>query len=89
MKAADVVVVEAVAFGHGNLRNLEAVEQAVRSGVPVVLVETEAIDERDFTGGKAGHSYDRVRKKARIITSRGALMDTVAELLGEETDGGE
>ncbi len=89
MKSADVVVVEAVAFGHGNLRNLEAVEQADRSGVPVVLVETEAIDERDFTGGKAGDSYGRVRKQAKIVASRGALLDTVAGLLGEDTDGSE
>jgi len=87
MKAADVVIVEAVAFGHGNLRNLEAVEQAAEAGVPVVLIDTEAIDERDFTGGKAERRYGRISRRARVVVSQGALLDTVAGLLGEGTDG--
>jgi len=51
--AADMVVVTSVPFGSGNLRNLEAAKEVLKSGVSVYVIDHVPIERRDFTNGKA------------------------------------
>ncbi len=48
----EAIVVAPVAFGHGNLANLQAVVEAQRTGKQVLLADCNW-QERDFTGGQA------------------------------------
>lgn len=51
MRGADALVVGPVPWGPGNVRILEAVEQALEAGRPVFLVDPRP--ERDFSGHRA------------------------------------
>jgi iron complex transport system ATP-binding protein len=50
---ASMVVLTAVPFGFGNLRNLEAALEAAKRGIPTYVIDEVPIESRDFTGGKA------------------------------------
>jgi iron complex transport system ATP-binding protein len=55
--AADVVVVCAIPFGHGNLANLEVAKAALLAGRKVLLTANPPIETRDFTDGQATRLY--------------------------------
>jgi iron complex transport system ATP-binding protein len=57
---AEAIVVAPVAFGHGNLANLQAVEEAQREGKRVLLADCNW-QERDFTGGQATDVIERLK----------------------------
>lgn len=56
MLAADVTVLSNLYYGHQNLDNLEAAFVAKK----VIIIEDTAIEERDFTGGKATKLYRKL-----------------------------
>lgn len=62
---ADCCIVSNVAFGWGNLRNLEAASVAQR----LMLVEDVPISERDFTDNQATEIYNALRNNAQCIQS--------------------
>lgn len=66
MTRADAVVVADIPFGHGNLENLRAVCEAARTGIPVILIETRSMEERDYTGGAALDLYSGLLRTACI-----------------------
>lgn len=53
MGRADLVVIPPIAFGPGNLPNLEAVRQAAGQGKAVFILEPDSTPGRDYTGGRA------------------------------------
>jgi iron complex transport system ATP-binding protein len=53
VKNANFVVLTAVPFGLGNLKNIEAAIEAAKCGIPTYVVDDCPIEERDFTSGKA------------------------------------
>ncbi|MDW8104483.1 MAG: ATP-binding cassette domain-containing protein [Armatimonadota bacterium] len=57
---AEAIVVVPVAFGYGNLANLQAVEEAQRQGKRVLLAGCNW-RERDFTGGRAVEIVERLK----------------------------
>jgi iron complex transport system ATP-binding protein len=73
-RAADVVVVCSIPFGHGNSANLEAAKAALLAGRKVLLAANPPIEARDFTGGEASRIY-------RDLISLGART---AEICGPE-----
>jgi iron complex transport system ATP-binding protein len=75
---ADVVVVCDPPFGPGNVRNLELVLEAQGAGMPVVLLETSPIADRDFTGGRATDLWGRLRRDSRVTATP---SDAVAAVL--------
>jgi iron complex transport system ATP-binding protein len=52
-RAADAVIVTAIPYGRGNLRNLEAAVKARGVGRRVLLIDDPPITGRDFTDGEA------------------------------------
>jgi iron complex transport system ATP-binding protein len=69
VEAAHLVVVCDAPFGPGNVENLRLAQAAVDAGVEVVLVERIPIRERDFTDGEATALWERLRERARIVSS--------------------
>lgn len=67
IKAAQVVVVPSIPFGLGNLRNLEAVEEAMGPGINVVLLEETPVAARDYCGGKAQFLYESIKDKGAMV----------------------
>jgi len=73
---ANCCVVADLPFGHGNLRNLEAVAAARR----LLLIDDTPIDQRDFTDGKATALYGELVKWAQTATSE-HVVATLKEIL--------
>ncbi len=82
IKGADACVMAGIPFGHGNLKNLEAVCLAWEWGKPVLLIEEQQIEERDFTGGRASLIYEELKKKGAVVLQGTAgIQHALAELL--------
>jgi iron complex transport system ATP-binding protein len=64
---AKAVVVSDVAFGHGNLKNLEIAKVALRNRKLVVLVEETPIQQRDFTNGRAHRLFEELKSEGAIV----------------------
>jgi iron complex transport system ATP-binding protein len=71
----NVLVIAPIQFGEGNLRNLEAAENALEKGIPTIILEDGPIEERDFTKGKATKYLTKL-KNSGAITVQG-----ISELL--------
>jgi len=68
IQKADACLVACIPFGHGNIKNLEAVAFALEKGKPVFLMEENKNDlaSRDYTQGKAEKLYqDLIKRGAR------------------------
>ncbi|GIV20995.1 MAG: ABC transporter [Armatimonadota bacterium] len=65
----EAILVAPVAFGYGNLANLQAVEEAQRAGKRVLLADCNW-QERDFTGGQALEMIERLKANgAQVVAS--------------------
>jgi len=64
---ASAVVLTAVPFGYGNLRNLEAAKEALERGIPTFVIEQVPIEQRDFTKGKAKKHLMELKSKGAIF----------------------
>lgn len=82
IRRARAVVLSPVCFGQGNLKNLEALDYALKLGIPVYLLDEVPIEERDHTGGKASSIYKKLKSKgARTIDDVDRLVSELKELL--------
>jgi iron complex transport system ATP-binding protein len=78
---AAAVLVTAVPFGPGNLRNLDVAARAQARGVPVVIVD--GVAARDFTGGRAAAAVARLCTAGAICApSLDAALRAVADVAG-------
>lgn len=60
MVRSDAVILAGIPFGPDNLPNLQTLLAAVEQGIPVIVVEEEPIEARDFTGGAAAGLYRKL-----------------------------
>ncbi|MDR2720653.1 MAG: ABC transporter ATP-binding protein [Nitrososphaerota archaeon] len=67
IKNANVVILTAVPFGLGNIKNLEAAIEAAKWGIPTYVVDENSVEERDFTHGKAVNLIDQLKKCGAIF----------------------
>jgi len=72
---AEAVIVTAIPLGHGNLRNLEAAEAALRAGRRVILLDAPPVAERDFVSGGAA------ALQARLVEAGAETAASAAEAL--------
>lgn len=75
MRHSDAVILASIPFGPANLPNLETLLAVVDYGVPVIVVEQEPIENRDFTQGIAARLYRKLVKSSLAVVkdSSGAL----------------
>ena len=78
--AAGMVVVTAVPFGLGNLRNLEAAKEALKRGIPTYIVDEVPIERRDFTGGKAVQLMSELRQAGAVFVKNPADLPSLLNL---------
>ncbi|MCF8010223.1 MAG: heme ABC transporter ATP-binding protein [Clostridiales bacterium] len=86
IKNTDVCVMASIPFGQGNLENLKAVEYACDLGKPVILVEEQGINKRDFTGGQARIIYNNLKNKKGVIVVNSSVevLNVLPGLLSSE-----
>lgn len=60
------IVLPPISFGEGNLRNLEAVSDALALGIHGIIFGGQAV-ERDFTGGKAVNFLEHFKKQGALF----------------------
>jgi len=80
MRQSDVVVLAAVPFGPGNLVNLQAVLEATRQGIPVIMMNGDS-RERDWTGGPAG----KLLAEVATVAERADSLEQLVQLLRSRT----
>jgi iron complex transport system ATP-binding protein len=79
IEAAEAVVVTPIPIGEGNLANLECALAAARAGKRVIVINAPALEERDFTHGRAiALQNDLVAAGAVIVTSDGEAIERLA-----------
>jgi len=69
MSRASTVVLTSVPFGHGNLQNLETAKQALKNGIPTIVMDEVPIESRDFTGGKAKELFSELKCMGAVFVS--------------------
>ncbi len=74
IERADLLVVCDAPYGPGNLANLELALEAARSGTRTVLLEQVAIEERDFTSGRATALWSELRHISQVVKSPEELV---------------
>jgi len=80
IEQSDMVVLTDFPVGHGNLRNLQAVEEALKNGTPAVVIESTPVQERDFTGGIAAEYIARLKKNAVLVSCAGECLKAIINL---------
>lgn len=82
IKSADACIMVSIPFGRGNLKNLEALSLAREWGKPVLVVEEQDIEERDFTGGQAVRIYNGLKEKgAVVLRDKNEVFDVLQKIL--------
>jgi iron complex transport system ATP-binding protein len=74
VKNANIVVLTSVPFGLGNIKNIEAAIEAVKSGITTYVVEDSPIEERDYTNGKATILMQKLRENCAIFVKSQAEL---------------
>ena len=67
IKKADYVIITEFPIGPGNLKNIEAAERALDSKVPVVIIDSTPISQRDFIQGNLEKYFEQIRKRGAIF----------------------
>ncbi|MDR2699843.1 MAG: ABC transporter ATP-binding protein [Nitrososphaerota archaeon] len=67
IKNANMVILTAVPFGLGNVKNIEAAIDAAKCGISTYVIDETPIEERDFTSGQAAVSLMRQLKEHGAI----------------------
>ncbi|MEN6390958.1 MAG: ABC transporter ATP-binding protein [Syntrophomonas sp.] len=84
MQEADFVILPGIPFGSGNLANLQALLDLAREGRRVIVIDNQAIEDRDYTGGCATNLYKSLLKHAyRRVSGENAALDIIE---GEAND---
>ncbi|MCK5628301.1 ABC transporter ATP-binding protein [Candidatus Bathyarchaeota archaeon] len=75
MSKARTIVLTSIPFGHGNLKNLEAVKEGLKMGIPTFIIEEIPVENRDFTQGKAKSKLDELKNEgARFVKDPNELL---------------
>ncbi|MGI6114165.1 MAG: ABC transporter ATP-binding protein, partial [Mahellales bacterium] len=73
IKQADVVILADISIGTGNLKNVEVLQDAIKWGKGLIIIEGRGMDHRDFTGGRARELMERA------VGDRVARVKTIEE----------
>ncbi len=80
---ADTVILTNIPFGYGNLKNMEAASIASKSK-PLLLIEDDPIEQRDFTDGKAKKRYIDLKNNGAIVVRNPDEVLSIIEKQGEK-----
>jgi cobalamin transport system ATP-binding protein len=86
IRKAGKVIVTSAPFGFGNLKNLEAAEEALKRGIPTYIIDEVPIQKRDFTGGKATVLLNELWDKGAILVKQASDISSVLKVAKEKVD---
>lgn len=81
IKNSNYVIVTDFQVGPGNLKNIEAAEIALKSKVPVIIIDSVPFSEKDFIGGKLEQYFNQLRKGKAIFVKN--LEEGLNHILNE------
>lgn len=85
IKQADAVILANIPFGKGNIANMCAMVEASKHGIPVILIERQNIEKRDYTNGRATTLYSLLKSNsARVIEDFTEIGKVLEELKTEK-----
>ena len=67
IKKADLVLLTDFPVGFGNLKNIEAVEIARDMNIPVIVIESTLLEQKDFTDGELKKYFTRLKNKKALF----------------------
>lgn len=80
IEEAMLIIMTDFPIGPGNIKNIEAASHALRAGKPLMVMGSDTIDQRDFTGGRAREKLqDLFRRGATDVKGRRQLMDVISK----------
>lgn len=83
IKDANAVILTDFPIGYGNIKNLEAAEQALEFNIPVIIIGSTPVQEKDFTHGKASEYFKRlIDKNAIVVQDNESGLHKVRKILG-------
>lgn len=78
MQKADYVILPGIPFGSGNLANLQSLLELARDGSRVIVINSQEIGDRDYTGGQATNLYTSLMKYAfRQVASENEAFNII------------
>lgn len=80
VKNASMLVLTAVPFGSGNLRNLEVAKEALKRGIPIYVIDEVPVESRDFTGGKATKLMSELKENGAIFVKHQSDLPSLLNL---------
>ncbi len=87
VKNASMLVLTAVPFGSGNLRNLEVAKEALKRGIPIYVIDEVPVESRDFTGGKATKLMSELKEDGAIFVKHQSDLPSLLNLLKNKLTG--
>jgi len=81
IQQSGAVIVAELLIGHGNLKNLKAVQAALEKSIPTIVINNIPIESRDFTNGEAERLFKQLLAKRAIIVKTEEEGIRVLELL--------
>lgn len=81
IKKANFVIVTDFQIGAGNLKNIEAAEIALNFKMPVIVIDSSSISDKDFIGGNLETHFKMLKKNGAIFVKN--LQDALNVLLNE------
>ena len=79
IKKANFVIVTDFPVGPGNLKNIEAAEVALDFNIPVIIIESLPVYQRDFTQKNLEEYFKRLKEKGAIFVNN--LESALKEVL--------
>jgi len=79
IKKADFVIITDFPVGPGNLKNIEAAEVALDFKIPVIIIESSPVYQRDFTQKNLEEYLKRLKEKGAIFVEN--LESALKEVL--------
>jgi len=67
IKNSNFVIVTDFQIGPGNLKNIEAAKIALKSKMPVIIINSTPLSEKDFVGGKLEQHFDHLTKNHAVF----------------------
>ncbi|MGE5578131.1 MAG: heme ABC transporter ATP-binding protein [Syntrophothermus sp.] len=83
---AQAVILADIPFGRGNLRNLEAAQEALKREKPVAVCDFRPIAARDFTDGEAERLYTSlIEQGAQRLSELSELWPWLSQVFSQAT----
>lgn len=82
IRRSDVVIGTEFPVGHGNIKNMESIQEAAEMGKHVILIRSSPLEKRDYTGGKATKLYDDItsHKNCRVVKDQKQAVSLLKDL---------